>query len=182
MIKYYIIYKITNTVDGKFYIGAHITKNVEDSYMGSGKKIKYAIKKHGIENFKKEILYYLSNKEELYKKEYEEVKKYLGNENCYNIISGGNGGYPLNTNKVIVVDGNGKRFKVDKNDPRYLSGDLIPWNRGKSNKLKNTGTHNWSKQVEVNGVTYPSAKVARTELGLTRSAFKYMLKKNKLTH
>ena len=32
---YYIVYKITNELDGKIYIGVHKTKDIDDSYMVS---------------------------------------------------------------------------------------------------------------------------------------------------
>ena len=61
------IYKTTNQINGKIYIGL-TTMNEEESkwYFGSGDSIKKALEKHGVENFEKEILERgFSTKEEL---------------------------------------------------------------------------------------------------------------------
>ena len=90
---YYTVYKITNQTNGKIYIGAHKTKDLNDSYMGSGKYIKSAIEKHTIENFKKEILFVFDNSKEMYAKEAEIVNaNFLTEENTYNLKLGGFGG------------------------------------------------------------------------------------------
>jgi len=70
---YYTIYKITNKMNGKIYIGSHKTCNLNDEYMGSGKYLNYAIKKHGIDNFVKEILFVFGTPELMYAKEAELV-------------------------------------------------------------------------------------------------------------
>jgi len=86
----YTIYKITNTINHKYYIGMHKTKKLDDGYMGSGKLIRRAIEKYGVDNFTKEILYIFDNEDDMRNKEKELV--ILG-EMCYNLCDGGLGGF-----------------------------------------------------------------------------------------
>lgn len=91
---FYTIYKTTNKVNGKFYIGKHQTKDLNDSYMGSGKYLKRAIAKHGVENFSKEILHIFDNEEEMNAKEAELVSEdFCIREDTYNLCRGGRGGF-----------------------------------------------------------------------------------------
>ncbi len=85
---FYLVYKITNKINGKIYIGVHKTKDKNDSYLGSGTLIKLAIKKYGINNFLKEIIYEASSEEEMFNKEYELVE--IG-KHSYNLMEGGRG-------------------------------------------------------------------------------------------
>lgn len=87
---YYTIYKTTNLINNKFYIGKHQTTDLKDGYLGSGKFLKRAIKKYGIENFKKEILHIFNNEEEMNQKERELV---IISEDSYNLCEGGKGGF-----------------------------------------------------------------------------------------
>jgi hypothetical protein len=63
---YYIVYKITNLINEKYYIGCHQTDNLDDGYFGSGVYLKRAINKYGVDNFHKEILFFCQNEEEMF--------------------------------------------------------------------------------------------------------------------
>lgn len=90
---YYIIYQTTNIINNKIYIGKHITSNIDDGYLGSGKRLINAIKKYGCKNFKREILFFLNSEEELNLKEQELVNlEFIQRNDTYNITLGGNGG------------------------------------------------------------------------------------------
>jgi len=90
----YTIYKITNRINGKIYIGKHQTKDLNDGYMGSGKLLKSAIKKHGLENFSKEYIFVFDNEADMNAKEAEIVtEQFVENDTNYNLCPGGKGGW-----------------------------------------------------------------------------------------
>ena len=199
--KYNYFYKITNKVNGHFYYGIHSTNNLDDGYMGSGHLIKLAIKKYGEENFEKEILKFFDSRKEAANYEAEVVTfSLIKEENCYNIIPGGEV-FPhlgfvavfdkenniktvvtqkeyhtnreryctpyapvvkvknketreyeiitteeyhnnkekyehLFANKVLVTDSEGKSFFTDKNDERFLTGDIKLYWKGRKRQEK----------------------------------------------
>jgi group I intron endonuclease len=118
---FYTIYKITNQIDGKFYVGSHKTKDLNDNYMGSGKYLKHAQEKYGIENFVKEILFVFENADDMYAKEAEIVNEdFLATENTYNLKIGGFGGWDYLNDK--------NKFDNPTHSPDYLSkiSKLVP--------------------------------------------------------
>ncbi len=87
------LYKITNKLNGKYYIGVHTGDIFKDDYWGSGIILKESIEKHGKENFEREIIKQLNNKKEIYKLESEIVnEQFIHNQQTYNVSLGGNGG------------------------------------------------------------------------------------------
>lgn len=87
----YIVYKTTNNISGEFYIGVH-GQIEDDSYLGSGIRLKRQISKYGRSNFSRETLFEFSTEEEAFSQEIRCLEEVLGQPECLNISSGGDGG------------------------------------------------------------------------------------------
>ena len=116
--EYHYVYMTTNLINNKKYIGKRTCKcDIQsDKYLGSGKILKQAIVKYGIENFKKEILEICQSKNEC-----NEAEKYwiqyfnaVDDDNFYNIATGGDGGDTysgLSEEELLRI----KKIKSEKN-------------------------------------------------------------------
>ena len=126
-----IIYKTTNLINGKYYIGQD-SKN-DPSYLGSGKLLKYAIEKYGIENFQKEILETCNTKEQLNEREIFWITKLDAIETGYNIAQGGTGGDTLTNHpdyeKIIATLRDRPKQKWTEERRFARSGDKNPAKR-----------------------------------------------------
>jgi len=119
---FYILYKTTNLLNNKTYIGIHRTDNLKDGYLGSGLALKNAIKKYGKENFKREILEFLDSYEELLERESILVNNdWIIDDNNYNLKTGGQSA------GILSKESKEKISQTLKN--KYESGELIPINR-----------------------------------------------------
>lgn len=91
---YHYIYKTTCLVTGRFYVGMHSTDDLEDGYLGSGKRLGYSRKKHGDNQHIKVILEMLPSREALKLREKELVNSdLLKHPQCMNLQEGGGGGF-----------------------------------------------------------------------------------------
>ena len=117
----YTIYKTTNLINNKIYIGQHITQDIEnDEYYGSGTIIKSALKKYGKENFKKEIIFQYDNFEEMNDKEIELVnEEFVLRKDTYNILLGGIQNRAEGYVACKHIDNWDDVRYINKNDDRY---------------------------------------------------------------
>jgi len=92
---FYYVYKVTNKINNKYYIGKHKNnKPYDNSYMGSGKLIIAAINKYGKDSFTKEILAIFDTDEEAAKfEQFLVTKDEVSSNQCYNMHEGGSGGF-----------------------------------------------------------------------------------------
>ena len=122
----YIVYKTTCLINNKIYIGVHKTENPDifDGYLGRGLYVNnshyikypiapfhYAVKKYGVANFKRDILFIFpgtpKGQEDAFNKESELVTQdFVSSENTYNVCLGGKG-RPRPTQLVYQFDFNG---------------------------------------------------------------------------
>jgi len=118
--QFHFIYKTTNLLSGKYYIGMHSTDSLEDGYLGSGRRLRYSINKYGKENHIREILEFCKSRNELKSREAEIVNlNEIAKDECINLMIGGQGGFEhiskkqhkLNSSKGGTTYGN--RMKSD---------------------------------------------------------------------
>lgn len=91
--KKYVVYKITNLLNQKFYIGVHLTDDPNDSYFGSGVALHKAVALHGKQFFQKEILFENLDKTTAYALEKELLTDHWDKNYTYNMRAGGIGGF-----------------------------------------------------------------------------------------
>lgn len=99
MEKIHYLYKIIRLSDGKYYIGVHSTKDLNDGYMGSGLRIKASLSKYGKDAHSKQILQIFDTQQEAFVRESQIVNdEMLADPQCLNICLGGYGGWKNNKN------------------------------------------------------------------------------------
>lgn len=199
----YYLYKITNNINGKMYIG--ITKNpkvrknqhwnFENRFNGRTVNILYqAMRKYGLDNFSFDVMC-IGNKEYILDLEIKAISKYKTTEKRfgYNIKPGGDSG------RGYSVSGS------KRDTPTYVSGFWFPNRRTAISKLKITVDVYKNRQKKgilgdtyipslgvygsgvpsgkpyyVGGFWFPNLKVASTALGRKESTLASRIRRNTL--
>lgn len=120
-----IVYKMINKLNGKHYIGQHVTKNPLDEYSGSGNLITKAIRKYGLSSFTKEILFDFDNFDDMNQKEKELVPLlscYPYDQSSYNLMEGGHCGRLTDESKKKLSESK----KGEKNPYHKSHGRINP--------------------------------------------------------
>lgn len=121
------IYKTTNLINGKIYIGKREKPYFDKKYYGSGKYLKHAIDFYGIENFSCEVIEWCKTKKKLHKREvfwiayYNSLDKNIG----YNLAKGGPGGSTLGL--IWINNGLEQKYTKIEDLEYYMS---LGWKRG----------------------------------------------------
>lgn len=140
--KHYI-YKTTNLINGKIYIGYHYSEDIEnDPYLGSGEVLLRAIRYHGKNNFKREILFEFDNQDDAYKKERELVTEdFVKDRDTYNMALGGRGwaigNEPHNKDKITIFSPvTNKNYYVNETElQKFLDDGYILGSKTKNHRV-----------------------------------------------
>jgi group I intron endonuclease len=130
-----IIYKTTNLINGKIYIGKD--KHNNENYLGSGKILKQAIQKYGKENFKKEIIEECKDEKLWLEREIYWIEYFNSTKIGYNIALGGHGGDTISNNPN--KDDIRKRHSEKMKDPNVNKNKA----RGRKPIIKKRDDPNW---------------------------------------
>jgi len=164
------IYKTTNLVNGKIYIGqSHYN---DSKYLGSGLLILKAIKKYGRTNFRKDILVpNIHSKELMDKLEIAYINLYDARNHKvgYNIAIGGNN----------IMKGR-KHSQVSINKMKESTKGCVPWNKGMTGgTIKENHRENIRKSLL--GKRSRAAKLTDNEvLQIKYLLFNTILRQNKI--
>jgi group I intron endonuclease len=165
--QYNFIYRTTCKINNKYYIGMHSTDNLDDGYIGSGKKLWRYIRKYGRDSFDFEILEFLPDRKSLVAREHEIVNEQTINDKmCLNIAIGGSGGFRSeNHRKKFLRAAKSAREKMlkDPNHRKFITEKLLQYTIENHKKGLYPPPPNWlgKKHKEESKVKISNAMVGK---------------------
>lgn len=138
---YYIIYKTTH-INGRYYIGRHQTKNLDDGYLGSGNWVRSIKDKSTLS---REIIETVETKDELLQLEQYYIELHWDDPLCMNMSKSSNG---FTSEDHIIKLNNGTHHCMRKSDGSSLA-----------SKRVEKGTHPWQKKPD--GSSFATERVKK---------------------
>lgn len=194
------LYKITNLVNGKMYIGVTVTprkrerEHLQENKRNKNPLIKQAIAKYGVENLKFEVIC-IGDRDYIYDLEAKAIELYgtlavgSSEEGGYNLKPGGQGGL------------GGKVSKRSDDYPCYVRGFWFPNKRIACSKMRITNTNAFYKKLKdgtlgdvvsktkgsiagneiyYKGFWWPTAHKAAEVLSMSKATILLNIKRNKI--
>jgi hypothetical protein len=135
---YYLVYRITHKKSNQFYIGRHVTENIEDGYLGSGSADILKDKK----NLIKEILQICETAEIMLTKEIEYISDNISNPLCVNMIIG-------DPSHGVIQHSQKSKIKISKGMRVYKENNLDKFLKHMSKAGKSLKGHKQSKEHKL---------------------------------
>jgi len=184
------IYKITNKINDKIYVGKQSHNNF--LYYGSGELIKNAIKKYGKNNFTKEIIDECIGDENGSKLEIFWIKK-LNALNGYNLEIHGNGGEISERQKIMNKETVKKLWKDPNsiyNTPEYRkrlseASKKRKWSEETKQKISKGrfgGNNPAAIKIEVDGFIFETRRECAKHFGISEPAVTKRCKSKNFTN
>ena len=186
-----IIYKTTNLINGKIYIGKD-TKN-NPTYLGSGKILCQSIKKYGVDNFRKDVIEECTTKEMLDEREKYWIGLYNSTERSigYNIALGGEGGDTISNHpdkdriskkhSEWMKENNPFRGKTHTDEVKQRISEANKKPKSEETKRKLSEANKGKKpgnmvKIEIDGIVYESLTDASIKNGINISTLRNRIK------
>jgi hypothetical protein len=141
------VYKTTNLINGKYYIGKHSTENINDNYLGSGIALLKAISKYGRDKFVKQILFQYTDEAAAYATEHKLIIEadMVNDPQSYNLCYGGLGFWQGSTHTIEtrkkISEGNKGKVRSDTAKIKYSTAKRgIPKSADHKQKLSDINT------------------------------------------
>lgn len=137
------IYLTTNKINNKKYVGRKTSNVFIESYLGSGRHLKNAIKKYGKENFHVEVLEEVNDKYQLIPREMYWIAHFNAVEDnmFYNHSPGGyNEGFEPGKNNIAKTD-RSRKINSDKHKGKKYSKEIIKKRSETFRKNQELGLH-----------------------------------------
>lgn len=151
---WHFVYQTENTINNMSYTGVHSTDNIYDGYMGCGVYLKKAIKRYGIENFKRTIIAFFPNRTTALVME----KVIIGNNwtrsDSYNLCPGGRAGklnYKRTDESKQKMSNTHKGKRLTESHKNNIRIAITGRKHSKETKQKISNAHKGKQRIDMQG-------------------------------